>query len=1121
MPQRLDELLQECTVKITVPGQSGWGTGFFVAPGLILTCAHVVKRSPGQVQVGWQNKTLDAVVEQSIPDPYDLALLRVTLVADVNPPCVRLDEEVQPRDPLYLFGYPDEGDRQGEPRTFNCDGITGSNIAAILFNFGQVRPGMSGSPLLNQRTGRVCGMVKFTRDRTIDMGGGAIPSWVILEQFPQLPDLQEKFHQGDRRWQAYASGIDFQPYLQAILDDDDYREWQEVYTPITVEDRRRMPVQDATTVSQRRFSSRLKLRVETVTPDKQGQGNQPDGTPEPKEQVEQWDVLAGLRNYAAEHVVLIGKPGSGKSTSLERLLGEEAEKALHDPSTQIPVLVKLRRCTGTIEELIRDFLMGHQVAVEIAQVEELLGQGRFLLLLDGLNELPQAFETEVANFRDRYRRTTPMIVSTRDLGVGGTLGIEKSLKMLPLTESQMSEFVRGYLGGEGDRLFQQLSGNRLRKFAETPLLLFTLCWVFDKNGRVPSNLGLAFREFTQLHDKKIQEDAPAESKDQWPKLLRHLAFALMHDKEIVEFRLSMPREEAENLLTTFLQQEGKANARENAERWLQDLLDYHLIQPAIQPNFEEHIEFRHQLIQEYYAAEYLLRLLQPSNGEPGLTDEQLKRDYLNLSKWTEPTLMMLLLTSSEELAKHLAELSIEVHINLAIKLINALDPKIAAKVLVGLDRKIDSTTLRYWFLGRIDHENAHAELLDALSQAGNPYRHAAEIGLIGIPRNKSSKEIEELLTHEGIMQVVKIPESSKTQKIGEIIQFQLAADQRMSAREKLYNWRLGGDTLLAYILKSAWSICNQSSIIVIINFLLDGWNYPYSADHFRDFEVFKKRLLQTGLDDFYKQAFKLIREKERSHRSIFSNLIRLLEMELDGSIKFSEAYTILYFAVAYPKNEFWELQKNDGLSELTSQALLERLFETHLDNYRFVRYLLEIIESIHSHYRFYSYEIWQEAVTFGNRESEIQEKALRDVPKQSTNIFLNATEVNLFERVDRYYENPFSVIETQHNHEIDSEVANSIADLKTLLTQLNAQHPAISTEAEALAIIGTEFGEIKQAPTHRFATLRQQILNPERHAQAIKATVGEVAKHYLEETLLAKAAITYLDKLSKETNHGA
>lgn len=43
MSQLLEELLQRCTVKLRVPGQMGWGTGFFVAPGWILTCAHVVK----------------------------------------------------------------------------------------------------------------------------------------------------------------------------------------------------------------------------------------------------------------------------------------------------------------------------------------------------------------------------------------------------------------------------------------------------------------------------------------------------------------------------------------------------------------------------------------------------------------------------------------------------------------------------------------------------------------------------------------------------------------------------------------------------------------------------------------------------------------------------------------------------------------------------------------------------------------------------------------------------------------------------------------------------------------------------------------------------------------------
>ena len=56
------------------------------------------------------------------------------------------------------------------------------------------------APLLNQRTGKVCGIVKFTRDRSFDLGGGAVPTAAILEKFPQLREFQEQFYQRDRRW---------------------------------------------------------------------------------------------------------------------------------------------------------------------------------------------------------------------------------------------------------------------------------------------------------------------------------------------------------------------------------------------------------------------------------------------------------------------------------------------------------------------------------------------------------------------------------------------------------------------------------------------------------------------------------------------------------------------------------------------------------------------------------------------------------------------------------------------------------------------------------------------------------------------------------------------------------
>ncbi|MEQ9367970.1 MAG: serine protease [Coleofasciculus chthonoplastes F3-SA18-01] len=172
---QLENLLQQCTVKLSVRGQMGWGTGFFVAPEWILTCAHLVKKAEVEpVQVRWQKQEnwSEALVRYLFPNPYDLALLQVRLPTNADPPCVYLDEAIQSGDPLYLFGYPDQDFPNGCPVTFNCEGLTGDEPGLIKFKLGQVRPGMSGAPLLNQRTGKVCGIVKLTRDRSFDLGVG-------------------------------------------------------------------------------------------------------------------------------------------------------------------------------------------------------------------------------------------------------------------------------------------------------------------------------------------------------------------------------------------------------------------------------------------------------------------------------------------------------------------------------------------------------------------------------------------------------------------------------------------------------------------------------------------------------------------------------------------------------------------------------------------------------------------------------------------------------------------------------------------------------------------------------------------------------------------------------------
>jgi len=125
--------------------------------------------------------------------------------------------------------------------------------------------------------------------------------------------------------------------------------------------------------------------------------------------------------------------------------------------------------------------------------------------------------------------------------------------------------------------------------------------------------------------------------------------------------------------------------------------------------------------------------------------------------------------------------------------------------------------------------------------------------------------------------------------------------------------------------------------------------------------------------------------------------------------------------------------------------------------------------------------------------------------------FPNAQKVQIFEQVNTYIE---------HNHEIDTDTKAVLTDLQTLITQLQTQHPTVTTETEALAIIDAEFTETRQTPTHKLATLRQQIINPERHFQALKAALNEIVNYYLEENIWGKTAIASLNTLSETPDQG-
>ncbi|MGB3188420.1 MAG: serine protease [Limnoraphis sp.] len=223
MSLRLDELLQACTVKIKI-SKTSHGTGFFFVPKLILTCNHVVKEKAigefVEVTPYGYDYSIQAQVKHRFSQEIDLAILQIYV--EDSFPCVYIGTEIKPRDSCYAYGYTDDdkGFSLGDPVTLECEGITGGEIQWIKLKGGQVRPGLSGSPLLNQSTGKVCGVVKFSRHRKSDLGGGAVPVNIVFSEFKTLEEVHNDFHKSDTRWSQL---LDFD--AEAFDSDWTYLDW--------------------------------------------------------------------------------------------------------------------------------------------------------------------------------------------------------------------------------------------------------------------------------------------------------------------------------------------------------------------------------------------------------------------------------------------------------------------------------------------------------------------------------------------------------------------------------------------------------------------------------------------------------------------------------------------------------------------------------------------------------------------------------------------------------------------------------------------------------------------------------------------------------------------------------
>lgn len=183
------------------------------------------------------------------------------------------------------------------------------------------------------------------------------------------------------------------------------------------------------------------------------------------------DIIQAIREI--KRAVLLGEPGAGKTTTLWRLAKDLFDTAMADPKAPIPVLVRLGKWTSADEPLIA--FIRHELGELGAHLDKLIADKRVVLLLDGLNEIPLAQrkagkDEQVKAFIETAYKANPNligVISCRERDYTLDLGFDR-IEVAPLDPLRIREFVTRYLDptkgdGTGETMFWRLAGESARK----------------------------------------------------------------------------------------------------------------------------------------------------------------------------------------------------------------------------------------------------------------------------------------------------------------------------------------------------------------------------------------------------------------------------------------------------------------------------------------------------------------------------------------------------------------------------------------------------------------------------------------------------------------------------------
>ncbi|MEG5033078.1 NACHT domain-containing protein [Microcoleus sp. AT3-D2] len=227
--------------------------------------------------------------------------------------------------------------------------------------------------------------------------------------------------------------------------------------------------------------------------------------------------VSGLELLAKNtNLMVVGKPGSGKTTYLQRVATECNAGKLQ--AYRIPVLIRLRDFVRDGREVVYALKPYLEKCWQLSDAETLLKQGRVLVLLDGLDELTGEDGKKITEEIKKLARDYPqvqVIVTCRTQSFTG----EMDWKSLNFEFVEVADFNEGQVRSFAEHWFMTVMGNELagvaragkfleqlflesnkpvRELAITPILLSLTCVVFHSTEKFYSKRSKLYEEGLEL-----------------------------------------------------------------------------------------------------------------------------------------------------------------------------------------------------------------------------------------------------------------------------------------------------------------------------------------------------------------------------------------------------------------------------------------------------------------------------------------------------------------------------------------------------------------------------------------------------------------------------------------------